>query len=283
MALGDGLIPIRRKVGAAGSLFRRYIRDIPGLGIVAATTLLAAEASTRRPLSHLIGPRGVRRLTLHPAGYRHPVQVRLTGSDVAVLRQMLVTEEYRPVASLRDVRLVVDCGANIGIAAYYLLHRYPEARLIAVEPDPENCALCRQNLAPFSDRVTVLQAAIWSENRTLRIRPSSLRHGGWARSVESWDAGDVEGLTVAEVLRRAGEQGPIDLLKMDIEGAEDVVFRGNPPWLAMTRNIAIELHGPRMEASFAQALASYQYTRSTADQLTLIYGLHPAKADAAIE
>jgi hypothetical protein len=203
MRLADGIALVPGKLGAAGSLFLRHVRWVPSLGFSAATILFLSEASSRRPLAQLVKPFAAERLNVRPAGYAHPIQFRRIGTDTAVLRQMFVAHEYRPVASLRNVRLIVDCGANIGASAYYLLHCYKDARLIALEPDAENCALCRRNLAPFSDRSVVIQAAVWSENRRLRLVPSSRQRGAWALSVEPWDDGDVEGLTVLEILRRA--------------------------------------------------------------------------------
>ncbi len=264
---------VRGKLSAAFSLLRNYIHRVPRLGLLAATILFFAEASTRHPLMPLVKPFAPERLKLTPRGYGHPISFRRAGTDVAVLRQVLLDDEYLPVAGLRDVRLIVDCGANIGLSAYYLLHHYPAARLIAVEPDPENCALCRHNLAPFSDRTTILQGAIWSENRRLRIVPSSRGLGSWALRVEGWDGGEVEGLTLVEILRRSGHHGPIDLLKMDIEGAEEEVFRDAPRWLDVTRNIAIELHGAAAEACLSRALASYSYEWRRAHELTLVLDL----------
>ena len=241
----------------------------------AATVLFLAEASTRKPLSQLIRPLGISLLSFRPAGYTFPVTFRRTGTDRAVLRQMLLTQEYGPAAALSDVRLIVDCGANIRVSGYYFLHRYPAARLVAVEPDAQNCALCRRNLSPFGDRAIVLQAALWPECRPLRIVPASRALGAWRLRVEPADAesADVEGLTIPEILRRAGAAPPIDLLKIDIEGSETELFRRTPEALGLARNIAIELHGPDAEAAFSDALRPYHYDRREADELTIIYGL----------
>ena len=261
------------KMAAASALFRGFLRQVPRLGFVAAARAFAAEASTRRPLSTLVRPFVGERLTLRPSGYRYQLLLRRAGTDLAVLRQMLVKEEYGPVSSLRRIRLIVDCGANIGLSSYYLLHRYPEARVIAVEPDEANCALCRRNLAAFGERAIVMQAAVWRENRRLRIAPASRSRGAWALRVEPDDEGPVEGLTLVEILRRAGQTGPVDLLKIDIEGAETEVFRGSPEWLRITRNIAIELHGEDARDTFVHALDGYRYEQRNCDEITVIYGL----------
>ena len=256
-------------------LVRKFFRHVPSLGFLAAAAVFFCEASARKPLSHLVKPLSVERVKVRPSGYSHPIRFRRVGTDVKVLQQMLVSREYQPVASLRNVRLIIDCGANIGLSAYYLLHWHPKARLIAIEPDAENCGLCRQNLQPFGDRAVVLQAAVWPENTRLRIVPASRTGGAWSLKVEPWPSGDIEGLTIPEILHRADATGPIDLLKVDIEGAETELFRGAPAWLGMTRNIAIELHNDVADRTFSRALEGHRYERRRVSEVTTIYGLRP--------
>jgi FkbM family methyltransferase len=204
--------------------------------------------------------------------------VRRGDTDRVVIRQVLALEEYAPVAELPNVRLIVDCGANIGVSSYYFLHRYPGARLIAVEPDAQNCALCRQNLQPFGDRAIVVQAALWPERRTLRITDASRRRGSWSLRVEPAAAGvaqdqTVEGLTMPDILARAGIESDIDLIKIDIEGAEAEVFRTPPSWLQSTHHLVIELHNDAARTIFAAALSGYDYTRHESGESTVIRDL----------
>jgi FkbM family methyltransferase len=268
------------KTRAAGGLCRRYVRDVPFLGMGASSKVFLAEASARRPLSRVVQPFAPALVTIRPAGYRFPLTFRRLGTDSTVVRQMLVREEYRPIASLSGINLIVDCGANIGAAAYYLLHRYPSAQLIAVEPDAENVALCRRNLALFGTRAKVIRAAVWSECRPLRIVPESRVLGSWALRVEPAARGDVEGLTMPEILERAGVKPPIDILKIDIEGAETEVFRGQcRDWLDFTRHIAIELHGPAPQVAFDDALGPFLCERHQSHELTIANNLRRADSE----
>jgi FkbM family methyltransferase len=277
---GGGLTALRHlggKVASACDLVRTYVGLIPKLGLLAATALFLAEASERRPLSRLLAPLAPATLTIKPEGYRFPLTLRRGDTDNIVVRQMLALEQYKTVSNLAGVRLIIDCGANIGASAYYLLHRYPDARLVAIEPDPENVALCRRNLHPFGDRALVLHAAVWSECRPLRIAPASKQRGAWARSVEPASAqdADVDGLTIPEILIRTRSSAPIDLLKMDVEGAEIEIFRDRPAWLAVTRHVAIELHDRTARAVFDRALDGYHYDRLEAGELTVVTDLRP--------
>jgi FkbM family methyltransferase len=271
------LATVIARAQAASDLFRGYVRLIPRLGLLAASVLFLAEASERKPISRIVGPLAPKLLTIKPPGYRFRLIVRRGDTDKAVVRQVLGFEEYGPVAHLPNVKLIVDCGANVGVTSYYLLHRYPNARLIALEPDAGNYMLCRRNLEAFGSRAVVIRGALWPECRPLRISPSSRARGSWALSVEPAEAhdGEVEGLTLSELLKRAGVEPPIDLLKIDIEGAETEVFRAGGECLTLARHLVIELHSPAARTTFAAALAPFDYTREESGESTIVRDLRP--------
>lgn len=166
-------------------------------------------------------------------------------SDADVFRQIFLEQEYEPICGLKNVNLVIDCGANVGYSSAFFLTHFPQCRVIAVEPDPSNFVALRMNLLPYGERVTLVQAGIWSENVPLKVSKGQYRDGReWAtqvRACESEEHGDLEGLSVGSLLAHSGSER-ISLLKMDIEGAEVVVFAGNLGWLEFVDVIVIELH-----------------------------------------
>ena len=263
------------KTQAARDLFRGYLRLIPRLGLLAASMLFLAEASERKPISRLVKPIAPKLLTIKPTGYKYSLTVRRGDTDKAVVRQVLGFDEYGPVSGLSNIKLIVDCGANVGVTSYYLLHRYPDARLIALEPDVHNYTLCRRNLEAFGRRAVVVRGALWSECRPLRISPSSRGRGSWALSVEPAESheGDVEGFTIPELLKHSGIDARIDLLKIDIEGAETEVFRADTEWLDLARHLVIELHSAEARTTFAAALSPFEYTREECGESTVIRDL----------
>ena len=133
---------------------------------------------------------GGRVLTLHVRGLPSPVYCRAGGSDLRVFAQVIANREYRCLDQSHIPELVIDCGANIGLSTVYFLTRFPNAHLIALEPDPDNFKMLARNTAGFSDRVTLLQAAVW--NKTLaspsRMLALSIARNGRRRAVRLKEA-----------------------------------------------------------------------------------------------
>jgi len=136
---------------------------------------------------------------------------------------------------------ILDCGANVGLASLFFKRRYPRARLTAYEADPALCELLRANLAGNgAGDVEVQHAAVWSTAGTITFRCEGSDSG----MIESLPgAVDGRSRTVPSIRLRdaiAGER--VDLLKLDIEGAEDAVLADCEPALERVRAIVMDLH-----------------------------------------
>jgi FkbM family methyltransferase len=201
---------------------------------------------------------------------KYPLAFRRGTSDLSVFRQIFVGLEYACTPGV-DVTRIIDCGANVGYAAAYFLTRFPRAEVIAVEPDPANFELLARNLAPYGERARAIHGAVWSHATRVRMAPPDYRDGeAWARQVcEGGD--DVPAYGVADLLEIAGWE-QLDILKMDIEGAEAVVFAGETAsWIDRVDTMVIELHddtsfGP---ASSIVTRATRGFTSSPSGELTI--------------
>jgi len=205
--------------------------------------------------------------------YPYPFFFRHGTSDVRVIRQIFLKEEYRDLGGEENMGRIVDCGANIGCSAFYFLSKYPDAELIAIEPDEGNFQLLQKNLEPFGERVRALQAAVWSSDQQLRVDRGHSGDGKeWSYQVRvcrDHEQADVTALSL-ETLLNQFNWDRVDLLKIDVERAELELFSsGYEPWLARTRNLTIELHGPDCEQVFLRAMAGYDCQVQQSGELTI--------------
>ncbi|MGI8551703.1 MAG: FkbM family methyltransferase [Dehalococcoidia bacterium] len=164
--------------------------------------------------------------------------------DVLPAVEVFALHDYDiPVIVWDDIKSVVDCGANVGTFALWVAQK-SACRILAVEPDPRTFALLERNVAGLAHRVSLLQAAVAGHDGTrmlyARAETSSSSFFGAADSAVRQV--HVQTLTLADVLRRAPSL-PIDLLKIDIEGAEYEVFQSCDTCdLAQVRVAIVECH-----------------------------------------
>jgi FkbM family methyltransferase len=214
-----------------------------------------------------------------PAQALYPLFARLHGSsDIEVFNQIFLFDEYACLRSIPAVRWILDLGANAGYSSAWFLTCFPAARVIAVEPDPDNCDLCRRNLAPYGQRARLVSGAAWSTRSRLLLRRGAFADGReWATQVcaAANGAGDVEGYDLPGLLQMTGGE-PIDLLKVDIERSELEIFGENcSMWLPAVRNICIELHGDDCREVFLRALRDFDYDPAVSGELTICRNLRP--------
>jgi FkbM family methyltransferase len=214
-----------------------------------------------------------RQFALRTRSSRSRVYVRYASSDLDVFEQIFVKQTYRCLLDIRKPNLIVDCGANVGYSSVYFLNKFPEAHVIAIEPDPGNYSMCQKNLGAYGERVTLLRAGIWTHDAPLIVCRGQYRDGReWAVQVRECQTGEtpeVYGRDIGTVLGQTRFQA-IDILKVDIEGAERAIFSGRRhTWLDQVCNIAIELHDTTCEAVFFTAMSGYRYDLSRSGELTV--------------
>lgn len=211
--------------------------------------------------------------------YPGVVWMRYGTSDYDVMRQIFVVEEFQCIVNdLDNPKYIMDCGANAGYASlYFLLQHFPAANVCAIEPEAGNAALCEENLLRYADRVTVVEAGVWSDDADLIVEKGVHADGrDWATRVRAAAPGeraDVRGVNIGTLFEQSGFDA-IDLLKVDIENAEAVVFGSNVErWLPYVKNIVIELHDEECVRSFFAALDGYAYDVTRQGNLTICKGL----------
>lgn len=149
-----------------------------------------------------------------------------TRTEIEVLREIFLEHEYRLPSSKRPMT-IVDLGAHIGLASRYLLARFPNSRVIAVEADPGLIDRLKFNLRGTGSQV--INAAVGASSSPRKLYRSPDTWSNSLRKVRPWQTPVVvPGITFEDVLKRSGIDH-VDLLKIDIEGAECEAFFGGVP------------------------------------------------------
>lgn len=230
----------------------RWTRYIKQFGIIKGSRLFYSVYLKRRSGN----------FTVIVPGIREPIHIRPRTSDLATFSQIFTSNEYDLPLDIR-ASLIIDGGANVGYTTVYFANRFPGARIIAIEPEPSNVAMLRRNTAAYPN-VVVLDAAIWKRGGTVSIEnPADEK---WAFRVLEANGGSpkVKAVTIREVLKAAGG-GMIDILKLDIEGAEREVFSDCDDWLSGVRVLMVELHDHLKlgcSSTVYAATAKYQFNHS---------------------
>jgi FkbM family methyltransferase len=174
-------------------------------------------------------------------------------ADGIVLFEHFGLDVYGIDLGLRDPQVIVDLGANIGFSTIALARRYPTARFVCVEPTAENRALLEKNLALNGIDARVFPYAIVGASGRYDLNVGEYPA---ANNVSPSAAGSIEGITFGELLDRAGVE-TVDLLKIDIEGAERQVFEAAAGWAGRVGAIVGELHDGLTSDQVATWLAPY--------------------------
>lgn len=180
------------------------------------------------------------------------VWLRRRSSDRAALDFLYLSHHLPPAGLTWPVRHAAVFGANIGLLVADLAHRYPQARLLGVEPDHENATLARRNLAQFGERCVLKEAAVWYCDEALTFTWAPNAWGqivtGESRPVESpAGARRIEAVDAGHLLAEFSGPAPVDYLLVNIESAWYDMLR-NGHWTANVRCIKIEIEDHYAEA-----------------------------------
>jgi FkbM family methyltransferase len=114
-------------------------------------------------------------------------------SDPLVFDQIFINGELANlIGRVHEARTIVDLGANVGYASIVFLNAFPDAYVLAVEPDSRNAVLCACNLAPYGNRARLVEAAAWSRSCELMLVRGAFRDGKeWSTQVRPAQPGEM--------------------------------------------------------------------------------------------
>ncbi len=194
---------------------------------------------------------------------KHPFFIRSSTSDIAVLNQIFVYQDYEINLPFYPEN-IIDCGANIGLSVVYFKNRYPDSTIIALEPEDSNFELLKKNTEAYTNIFT-LQEGLWNHECSLEIMEGPDKKP-WSfylvPTTTEKDKNIVRATGINELMFKYNLKG-IDLLKIDIEGAEKELFERNyEDWLPKVKVIVIELHDrfkPLSSKNFLHAISRFDF------------------------
>lgn len=181
--------------------------------------------------------------------------------DYSAIREIIFEKDYeylRPFLKANSKPTILDLGAHIGMFSLWVLGQCPKAEIFSVEASPDTFSILeRTNQAAVRDsdiRWNVLHRAAWKDDSSISFSSS-----GDAMSHQVNQQGDikVQGISLGMLLQMVGK--PIDLMKVDIEGAEEAFLCNNAHLLQNVERVVIELH------------AKYCNTKNVRDMLESVY------------
>jgi FkbM family methyltransferase len=180
-------------------------------------------------------------ISAHPPGIRNPVHLRLRTTDPSIYGEVLLRGQYAFDLPLAP-KTIVDAGANIGMASIYFANTYPEAKIIAIEAEASNFAILAKNVKSYP-AITPIHAALWNRDGEISVSvpdPATGAHGNWGFVTHEGPGVKIRAITLRTLMKEM-QIGGIDLLKVDIEGAEKEVFAA-ADWIDNIGCMMIELH-----------------------------------------
>jgi FkbM family methyltransferase len=142
----------------------------------------------------------------------------------------VVSHFYHPMFRILDspdhpIRYIVDAGANIGDETIRFSHFFPQAEVVAIEASSENFEMLQKNIRGRNN-VTGLHAGLWPVQANLEVIPSESMEAFRVVEIDHPTGDSIQGVSVDSILQKMGWDR-IDVLKLDIEGAEYELFDRN--------------------------------------------------------
>lgn len=173
-------------------------------------------------------------------------------SDLENFNQLFGRKEYKEIIDLYknnflgDAGFIIDAGANVGYATLYFHSFYPKAKFICIEPDVNNFSILEENCR-FNklQQSFLVNYGLWNKDAYLALTNDPSTMGTWGFAYrESRGPTNIKALDFKKLLKDRNFT-VIDILKIDIEGAEAILFENNSYMkdiLSITKVIGIEIH-----------------------------------------
>ena len=183
-------------------------------------------------------------------------KLRPNTTDVRIFWQFFLEEQYNIKINFTP-EYIIDAGANIGLFSIFMKNKFPNSKIICIEPDEKNFAILNENTKKY-DNIFLEKKGLWNKNAVLKISNMSDSNCS-GLVVEENNNGNIESINMKNLIDNYN-MNCIDILKIDIEGSEKEIFNDNPDWLTKVKILIIELHDDKKSGcafTFFNALQTY--------------------------
>lgn len=204
---------------------------------------------------------------------KYKVHLRPGSVDNCVFKQIFLKQDLNiPILDEIEVKRALDIGANIGMSSLYLANKFPDAKIIGIEPDTSNGEMFKKNLSHFPN-VDFMLGAIRGDNKNVKIMDYGKGESGY---VTEENINGFPAITIGDILLKY-KWDMVDVIKMDIEGSEKSVFENNcENWLPKTKVLLVELHERKVSGCtkiFNDAVSKYNFKRSKSGEYEVLVNM----------
>ncbi|HTN94408.1 MAG TPA: FkbM family methyltransferase [Gallionella sp.] len=172
-----------------------------------------------------------------------------------------LTAYYSSLINSGKKPLIIDAGANIGASVVYFSAVFPQCKILAIEPEKDNCRLLRMNSKGLD--VSVLEGGISCKDGFLFLNDPG--YSDWGFRLGKQGDYQVPVYSVKDLIEeQLGRNLSPFIFKMDIEGGESEVFKESTDWIRFIPVLIIELHdwlfpGTSNSNNFLRAISSHNF------------------------
>lgn len=211
--------------------------------------------------------------TIHLPKLKRKIYLRKNTKDLETFEEIFLTNLYNTNIQF-EPKTIVDAGANVGLASLFFHLKYAEASIVALEIESKNSESIRKNTHGIPN-FELIEKGLFNRKSFFKIEdPYNASNSFQIREVEANEQYDIESITLDEILNEK-KWDTIDILKIDIEGAEKQLFESNfENWLPKTKVIMVETHDrmiPKCSYTVMNTINKYNFILYTTTEGTLIY------------
>jgi FkbM family methyltransferase len=199
---------------------------------------------------------------------------RKNTKDYETFEEVFVDNIYNLPLPIQP-KTIIDGGANIGLATRFFKMKYPDATVATIEIDKQNLSMIEKNTKGLT-HVEIIKKGLYNKKAFFKVEdPFNATNSFVIKEVSENDQYDIESVTIQDIMD-SKQWDSVDLLKLDIEGAEKQLFDSNyQSWLPKVQVIFIETHDrmiPKCSITVMKALDEFDFgLYTTTDGGTLVY------------